>query len=33
MAWVDILTHQDALKNPPVKISGPEKRDFEVSRD
>lgn len=30
MAWVDILTHQEALRTPAVKISGPEKKDFEV---
>ena len=30
MAWVDILTHQEALRTPAIKISGPEKKDFEV---
>ena len=28
--WVDILTHQEALKTPAIKISGPEKKKFEI---
>ena len=30
MLWVDILTHQEALKTPAIKISGPEKKKFEI---
>eukprot|EP00596_Hydrurales_sp_CCMP1899_P004949 CAMPEP_0119051930 /NCGR_PEP_ID=MMETSP1177-20130426/73383_1 /TAXON_ID=2985 /ORGANISM="Ochromonas sp, Strain CCMP1899" /LENGTH=1845 /DNA_ID=CAMNT_0007031303 /DNA_START=346 /DNA_END=5881 /DNA_ORIENTATION=+ len=30
LAWIDILSQQDALKMPPVKISGPEKKEFEI---